>query len=141
MTAYVLGLGLDALTLAATILTVVVIDDDAFSRIFGAVVHYNDEGEIVAGGGDAAEGVPSPGRRRATHADGADGVTGRGLPGHSVATARPTPRPLVDCDPSGRTIMALDSEVARSRLTESQDGGSGSGRIWASSTYRLLEET
>jgi hypothetical protein len=30
VTAHVLGIGLDALTLAATILTVVVIDDDAF---------------------------------------------------------------------------------------------------------------
>ncbi len=59
ITAHVLGLGLDALTLAATVLTVVVIDDDAFGRAFGSVVRFNDEGEIVAVGDDAAaEGVP-----------------------------------------------------------------------------------
>ena len=34
VTAHVLGIGLDALTLAATILTVVVIDDDAFGSAF-----------------------------------------------------------------------------------------------------------
>lgn len=59
LTAHLLGLGLDALTLAATILTVVVIDDDAFERAFGDVVHYNDEGEIVVvGHGRPAEGIP-----------------------------------------------------------------------------------
>jgi hypothetical protein len=56
--AFFLGLGLDALTLAATILTVVVIDDDLFSQVFGSMVRYNDEGEIVAVGDDlAAEGM------------------------------------------------------------------------------------
>ncbi|HEY9473667.1 MAG TPA: helix-turn-helix transcriptional regulator, partial [Mycobacteriales bacterium] len=56
---FVLGMGLDALTLAATILTVVVIDDDVFGRAFGSMVRYNDEGEIVAiGDGRAAEGIP-----------------------------------------------------------------------------------
>jgi transcriptional regulator with XRE-family HTH domain len=56
---FVLGLGLDALTLAATILTVVVIDDDVFTRAFGAATRYNDEGEIVAiGDGRATEGIP-----------------------------------------------------------------------------------
>ncbi|MGH3599769.1 MAG: helix-turn-helix domain-containing protein [Pseudonocardiaceae bacterium] len=56
---FVLGLGLDALTLAATILTVVVIDDDVFTRAFGAATRYNEEGEIVAiGDGRATEGVP-----------------------------------------------------------------------------------
>lgn len=58
VTAHVLGLGLDALTLAATILTVVVLDDDAFGEAFRSVVRYNDEGEIVAIGEDVAEGVP-----------------------------------------------------------------------------------
>jgi hypothetical protein len=59
---FFLGLGLDALTLAATILTVVVIDDDMFARAFGSAVRYNDEGEIVAvGDGKAAEGVPFTG--------------------------------------------------------------------------------
>ncbi|WP_245554329.1 hypothetical protein [Nocardia takedensis] len=59
VTAHVLGLGLDALSLAATILTVVVIDDDVFEDIFGATVRFNDEGEVVAiGDGRAADGVP-----------------------------------------------------------------------------------
>jgi transcriptional regulator with XRE-family HTH domain len=58
-TAYCLGLGLDALTLAATILTVVIIDDDVFERVFGAAVRYNDEGEIVGiGDGRPTEGLP-----------------------------------------------------------------------------------
>lgn len=57
LTADLLGLGLDALTLAATILTVV-IDDDVFEQAFVDVVHYNDEGEIVAiGHSRPAEGV------------------------------------------------------------------------------------
>ncbi|MGI8715517.1 MAG: helix-turn-helix domain-containing protein [Solirubrobacteraceae bacterium] len=58
VTAHVLGLALDALTLAATILTVVVLDDDAFRTAFRNVVRYNDEGEIVGVGEDAAAGVP-----------------------------------------------------------------------------------
>lgn len=59
VTSFVLGLGLDALTLAATILTVVVIDDDVFTAAFGETVQFNDEGEIVAvDGGTPAEGVP-----------------------------------------------------------------------------------
>ena len=59
VTPFLLGLGLDALTLAATILTVVVIDDDVFTRAFGAATRYNEEGEIVAiGDGQATEGVP-----------------------------------------------------------------------------------
>jgi hypothetical protein len=54
-----LGIGLDALTLAATILTVVVIDDDVFETVFGHAVRVNDEGEIVGvGDGRAAEGIP-----------------------------------------------------------------------------------
>lgn len=55
----VLGLGVDALTLAATILTVVVLDDDVFSEAFGSAVRFNDEGEIVAAaGGVPIDGVP-----------------------------------------------------------------------------------
>lgn len=41
-----LGAGLDALTLAATILTVVVIDADVFDDLFGEAVEYNSEGKI-----------------------------------------------------------------------------------------------
>jgi transcriptional regulator with XRE-family HTH domain len=56
---WLLGMGLDALTLGATVLTAVVIDDDEFGRIFGEVVRTNDEGELVgAAGGHPAEGVP-----------------------------------------------------------------------------------
>ena len=60
-TAYtaVLGIGLDALTLAATILTVVVLDDDVFTQVFGDAVRLNDEGEIVnVAGGAPIDGVP-----------------------------------------------------------------------------------
>jgi transcriptional regulator with XRE-family HTH domain len=59
VSAHVLGMGLDALTLAATILTVVVIDDDTFEETFGATVRFNEEGEVVAvGDGGVADGVP-----------------------------------------------------------------------------------
>jgi transcriptional regulator with XRE-family HTH domain len=59
LTSSLLGVGLDALTLAATILTVVVIDDDVFLRQFGAASRLNDEGEIVGtGGGQPVEGLP-----------------------------------------------------------------------------------
>ncbi|KZM69801.1 hypothetical protein AWN90_07000 [Nocardia terpenica] len=59
LSAFVLGIGLDALTLAATILTVVVIDDEVFGEVFGEIVRFNEEGEVVAtGSGRAADGVP-----------------------------------------------------------------------------------
>jgi transcriptional regulator with XRE-family HTH domain len=59
VTASLLGAGMDALTLAATILTVVVIDDDVFESVFGGAVRFNEEGEIVSiAGGRPAEGVP-----------------------------------------------------------------------------------
>ncbi|MFC8044710.1 helix-turn-helix domain-containing protein [Nocardia sp. NPDC057353] len=59
MSVHLLGFGLDALTLAATLLTVVVIDNDAFDDMFGAAVRYNDEGEIVGiGDGRGTDGVP-----------------------------------------------------------------------------------
>ncbi|MGH3930627.1 MAG: helix-turn-helix domain-containing protein, partial [Pseudonocardiaceae bacterium] len=48
---FFLGLGLDALTLTAGILTVMVIDDDVFTELFGLMVRYNEEGEIVTVGG------------------------------------------------------------------------------------------
>lgn len=60
-TAYaaVLGVGLDALTLAATILTAVVLGDDVFGQAFGDAVRCNEEGEIVAiAGGVPTDGVP-----------------------------------------------------------------------------------
>lgn len=56
---FYLSLGLNVLTLAACILTVVVIDEDVFTEVFGSMVRFNDEGEIVAvGGGTPIEGVP-----------------------------------------------------------------------------------
>ena len=59
MTVHLLGIGLDSLTLAGTILTVAVIDDDVFLREFGKSVRYNEEGEIVAlGDGRPVDGLP-----------------------------------------------------------------------------------
>ncbi|MGH3928208.1 MAG: helix-turn-helix domain-containing protein, partial [Pseudonocardiaceae bacterium] len=56
---FFLGLGLSALPLAASILTVVVIDDDVFTEVLGSTVRFNEEGEIVAAdGGTPTEGVP-----------------------------------------------------------------------------------
>lgn len=55
---FCLGVGLDALTLAATILTVVVIDDDIFHRAFGDIVRANDEGIVVGSDGSVTEGIP-----------------------------------------------------------------------------------
>lgn len=58
--AYCLGTGLDALTLTATILTVVVIDDDVFDELFGRAVHVNAEGALVtaAGASTVTDGLP-----------------------------------------------------------------------------------
>lgn len=69
--AFFLGPGLNALTLDA-ILTVVVIDDDVFTDVFGSTVWFNDEG---------------PCRRRPVHSgrsashvgDRADDAIGRSL--------------------------------------------------------------
>jgi transcriptional regulator with XRE-family HTH domain len=47
VTVYCLGMGLDSLTLTATILTVVVIDDDVFDDLFGKAVQVNAEGALV----------------------------------------------------------------------------------------------
>ncbi|WP_157172076.1 helix-turn-helix domain-containing protein [Nocardia higoensis] len=59
MSVHLLGFGLDALTLAATLLTVAVIDDDVFEEIFGGVVQFNEEGEVVGvGDGRGVDGVP-----------------------------------------------------------------------------------
>jgi len=57
--AFVLGLGVDALTLSTNILTAVVIDDDVFTEVFGSAVRYNEEGEIITvGGRTPTEGIP-----------------------------------------------------------------------------------
>jgi hypothetical protein len=52
-----LGTGLDPLTLAGEILTVLVIDADIFDQVFADVVARNSEGDIVFGA-DGSIGVP-----------------------------------------------------------------------------------
>ncbi len=58
--AYCLGLGLDTLTLTATLLTVVVIDDHVFDELFGDTVKINAEGSLVSAIESTAvsDGVP-----------------------------------------------------------------------------------
>ena len=51
-----LGVGLDPLTLAGEILTVLVIDAEVFDEIFANVVAWNSEGDIVFGN-DGSIGV------------------------------------------------------------------------------------
>jgi len=52
-------MGACPLTLSTSMLTVVVISDDVFTSLFGAMVRVNEEGELVAvGGGTPADGVP-----------------------------------------------------------------------------------
>ena len=56
---FFLGLGLVASTLTASTLTVMVIDDDVFTEVFGSMVRFNEEGEIVTmGERPPVEGVP-----------------------------------------------------------------------------------
>jgi transcriptional regulator with XRE-family HTH domain len=52
-----LGTGLDPLTLAGEILTVLVIDAEVFDRVFADVVAWNSEGDVVFGA-DGSVGVP-----------------------------------------------------------------------------------
>jgi hypothetical protein len=54
---WVLGLGVDPLTLATDLLTVVVIDAPVFDELFGAMVSSNDEGRIRPGLAFTAETV------------------------------------------------------------------------------------
>jgi hypothetical protein len=53
--AFCVGMGVDALTLAVDLLTVVVVDSVEFDELFGRIVRGNAEGEIV---GSTAEGLP-----------------------------------------------------------------------------------
>jgi transcriptional regulator with XRE-family HTH domain len=55
--AWYLGMGLDPLTLAGEILTVLVIDADVFDRVFANIVAWNSEGDVVFGA-DGSIGVP-----------------------------------------------------------------------------------
>jgi transcriptional regulator with XRE-family HTH domain len=52
-----LGTGLDPLTLAGEILTVLVIDAEVFDRVFADIVAWNSEGDVVFGA-DGSVGVP-----------------------------------------------------------------------------------
>ncbi|MGI9064068.1 MAG: helix-turn-helix domain-containing protein [Pseudonocardiaceae bacterium] len=58
--AYCLGVGLDTLTLTATVLTVVVMDGDVFDSLFGDTVRINSEGVLVATAESSkvSDGVP-----------------------------------------------------------------------------------
>ncbi|MFC5111702.1 hypothetical protein [Kibdelosporangium philippinense] len=53
-------MGLDTLTLTATILTVVVMDDNVFDELFGETVRINTEGVLVtaADSNSVSEGLP-----------------------------------------------------------------------------------
>ena len=55
-----LGVGIDPLTLAGEILTVVVIDDDVFGEVFEGLVRGNSEGAVVSAGRTrrVGEGIP-----------------------------------------------------------------------------------
>lgn len=48
VSSYCLGIGLDALTLTATVLSVVVFEDEIFDRLFGSAVTVNSEGSLVS---------------------------------------------------------------------------------------------
>ncbi|MEU8803009.1 hypothetical protein [Spirillospora sp. NPDC048819] len=56
--AYFLGLGVDPLTFALDLLTVVVVDGEAFGDLFGGLVAVNDEGEVSMAPFDGT--VPQP---------------------------------------------------------------------------------
>jgi len=60
VTPYCLGVGLDTLTLTATILTVTVVDDDVFDDLFGETVDFNEEGRLVSASDSSAvtDGIP-----------------------------------------------------------------------------------
>jgi len=57
---FCLGVGLDTLTLTATILTVAVFDDDVFDELFGKAVQVNAEGVLITAAESSAvsEGLP-----------------------------------------------------------------------------------
>ncbi|MGI9001557.1 MAG: helix-turn-helix domain-containing protein [Pseudonocardia sp.] len=60
VSAFCLGVGLDALTLTATILTVAVFDDDVFDDLFDCAVQFNAEGVLItaAESSTVSEGLP-----------------------------------------------------------------------------------
>ena len=54
---YCFGIGLDPLTLAGEILSVVVIDADVYDSVFAGMVSRNSEGSVIAGHGSENAGV------------------------------------------------------------------------------------
>ncbi len=60
---YALGMGVDPLTLATGLLTVVIIDAELYDELFHAAVALNDEGEVVSSldGASRSPGVPFTG--------------------------------------------------------------------------------
>jgi hypothetical protein len=54
LTVHCLGLGVDPLTFATDILTVVVVDGDVYDAMFGAMVAHNAEGRVITGAAAAA---------------------------------------------------------------------------------------
>jgi transcriptional regulator with XRE-family HTH domain len=60
VTPYCLGIGLDTLTLTATILTVTVFDDNVFDELFGNTVDINAEGRLVSAADSTSvtDGIP-----------------------------------------------------------------------------------
>jgi transcriptional regulator with XRE-family HTH domain len=56
--AYYFGIGLDPLTLAGEILSVVVIEAEAYDRIFRDLVTMNTEGSVVSSSPTSAVGIP-----------------------------------------------------------------------------------
>jgi hypothetical protein len=54
--AYVLGLGVDPLTLATDLLTVVVIDAELYDELFDGAIDVNDEGRVLS----SADGLHTP---------------------------------------------------------------------------------
>jgi hypothetical protein len=89
VTVFLLGVGLDALTLAATILTAVVIEDDVFDAAFGHAVRFNDEGKSSESGMGARSKAsrlrlsPLPGCLNMSRCS-----TRRGMPCPPVAASR-----------------------------------------------------
>ncbi|MBO2466083.1 hypothetical protein [Actinomadura violacea] len=56
--AHFLGLGVDPLTFALDVLTAVVMDDEAFTELFGGLVTVNDEGRVSTAHLDAPDPEP-----------------------------------------------------------------------------------
>jgi transcriptional regulator with XRE-family HTH domain len=56
--AYCFGIGLDPLTLAGEVLSVVVIESQVYDRVFAELVSTNSEGSVVAASPSISDGIP-----------------------------------------------------------------------------------